>query len=318
MISKKLKNNKIVVPSLSWVTTVSPIMQFGLTPIMCDTCQYTLGIDVEHFEQICKDQSPSAVIIVHALGFPNKMKEIIDICDRYGVILLEDSCESVGSKYEGKNTGTIGLMGSFSTYYGHHFSTIEGGIICTDDQELYNILLSIRSHGWSRDLEESERIKLQMKYNISDFDNMYTFYYPGFNLRSTDLQAYIGINQIDRLNQFVISRNRNLSYYDKHLNNSYWKINLGEFEFVSNFAYPVISPHRDKIIKKLYESGVETRPLICGNMANQPFFKNIYGHVDGLTFANTIHKYGFYLPNNPDMIESDIKHICSIVNEFST
>ena len=124
----------------------------------------TLGLDVQHLEYICKTQNPSCLILVHVLGFPNKMKEIQDICSKYGVLLIEDSCESVGSLYGGKKTGTFGIMSSFSTYFGHHFSTIEGGLICTDDFELYEILKSIRSHGWSRDLSKETQDKFKKEF----------------------------------------------------------------------------------------------------------------------------------------------------------
>jgi CDP-6-deoxy-D-xylo-4-hexulose-3-dehydrase len=198
-VSGRLKNKKIVAPCVSWVTTISPIMQLGYDLILCDTDKETLGLDTDHLEKICKEHKPSCLILVHVLGIPNKMKEICDICKKYDVILLEDSCESVGSLYEGIKTGNFGSMSSFSTYFGHHFSTIEGGLISTNDFELYEILKSIRSHGWSRDLSEETISNLKSKYNIDDFRNLYTFYFPGFNLRSTDLQAFLGISQLKTL-----------------------------------------------------------------------------------------------------------------------
>jgi len=198
-------------------------------------------IDTAEFEKICIEENPAAIMIVHALGFPNDMNEINRICNKYNVILLEDSCESVGSLYDGKKTGTFGLASSFSTYYGHHFSTIEGGFICTNDFELYNILKSIRSHGWSRDLDEVSRKDLQLKYGVDDFRNLYTFYYPGFNLRSTDLQAFLGIEQLNKINHFCNIRYENVKLYDKFIDNKYWKIDLSNFDFVSNFV--VIDNH---------------------------------------------------------------------------
>lgn len=312
----RLKNKKIVFPCLSWVTTVSPAIQLGLEPILCGTDKTNLGIDVEEFEQICKRESPAALMVVHALGFPNDMVRIQEICKKYDVILLEDSCESVGTLVNGKKTGTLSLAASFSTYYGHHFSTIEGGFISTDDYELYNMLKSIRSHGWSRDLDEVSRINLQLKYGIDDFRNFYTFYYPGFNLRSTDLQAFIGIQQLKKLNHFCDRRWENLKLYDKHIVNPYWKIPIQQFEYVSNFAYPIIHPKLPEIVKELAKNSVECRPLIAGSISRQPFFFERY-IVKRHEFSDEIHDKGMYVPNNPNMTEEQIKFVSDIVNTFT-
>jgi CDP-6-deoxy-D-xylo-4-hexulose-3-dehydrase len=246
------------------------------------------------------------------LGFPNKMEEIQNICKKYDVILLEDSCESVGTEYKGKQTGTFGLMSSFSTYFGHHFSTIEGGFVCTDDFELYEILKSIRSHGWSRDLSKETKEKLQAENNVDDFRNFYTFYYPGFNLRATDVQAFLGINQLKSLKEKNIKRYQNFLLYDSLIQNDYWKIKYSDF--VSNFAYPIIHPNKSKIANNLQNGNVECRPLICGSMSRQPFYYKQFG-LQVFPFSDIIHDYGLYLPNNPDMTEEDIKYIANIVNE---
>ena len=144
IVTNKLKNKKIVYPCLSWVTTVSPAIQLGLEPILCDTDKETLGLDLLHLEIIFREQQPSALMLVHALGFPNQLEKIIRLCEKYDVVLLEDSCETVGSTYNGIKTGNFGFASSFSTYFGHHFSTIEGGLICTNDTDFYNVLKSIR------------------------------------------------------------------------------------------------------------------------------------------------------------------------------
>ena len=313
LIAQRLKNKKIIFPCLSWVTTVAPAIQLGLEPILCDTDPNTLGIDTIQLEKLCKEHNPSALMVVHALGFPNDMKRIAEICKRYDVLLLEDSCESVGSTYAGAKTGTLGLVSSFSTYFGHHFSTIEGGFVCTDDFELHNIFKSIRSHGWSRDLDEVSRKNLQLEFGIDDFRNLYTFYHPGFNLRSTDLQAFIGTMQLKKLDRFCKLRNRNLHLYDQLIKNSYWKINVEQFEFVSNFAYPIIHPNRSQIADKLAENSIECRPLIAGNIARQPFFFTRYGKK-AYEFSDIIHDYGLYVPNNASITPDEIKFISETVN----
>ena len=206
--------------------------------------------------------------------------ETKEICNKYNVILIEDSCESVGTLYNEKQTGTFGLMSSFSTYFGHHYSTIEGGFVCTDDFELYEILKSIRSHGWSRDLCASTKQKLQTQYNIDDYSKRY--------------------------NNFLL--------YDKNITNNYWKLKADGF--ISNFAYPIIHPLKNKIVEQLQKYNVECRPLICGSMSRQPFFYNLYG-TKKYSFSDLIHDYGLYLPNNPDITENEIQYICNIVNEIT-
>jgi len=313
--SNRLKNNKIIVPSVSWVTTVTPTIQFGMQPILCECDKNTLGLDVEHFEKLCKEHNPSVVILVHVLGFPNKMKEISDICNKYNVILLEDSCETVGSTYNNKKTGTFGLMSSFSFYFGHHISTIEGGMICTDNKELYNILLSIRSHGWSRDLDLDTQKKLKDEYKIDDFKSLYTFFYPGFNLRSTDLQAKIGIEQMKKLDEHNIIRSKNFKIYQDNIFNDYWKI-MPEPGFISNFNYPIIHPKKNEIVKKLQENNIECRPLVCGSIGQQPFWKNLYGETN-FDFANKVDQLGLYVPNNHQITEDELFRIIDTINSVT-
>ncbi|MCK9445475.1 DegT/DnrJ/EryC1/StrS family aminotransferase [bacterium] len=315
LLSGRLKNKKIVVPSLSWVTSVSPLINFNLEPILCDSDKENLSIDINNLEQIFIKDNPAALMLIHPLGFPNDMNPIIDLCNKYDVIILEDSCETMGSKYNNKLMGSFGLMSTFSFYFGHHISTIEGGMICTDDVDLYKIILSIRSHGWDRDLPKDEQEYLRKKYNIDDFRALYTFYHPGFNLRSTDLQAYIGISQMDKLEDIGIKRENNLKLYDKYIKNDYWKIKLLDNCFISNFAYPIIHPKVIEIHNTLKEYNVETRPLICGSMGKQPFWIERYGETN-LPFVDIIHKEGMYLPNNPTMTEDEIKSICDIVNKI--
>ena len=146
------RGDKVIVPALSWSTSLSPVIQFGLQPILCDCNLDDLSIDIEHFNVLIKEHKPKALVLVPILGFVPNMKEIQDICESKNIILLEDTCESLGSEFNNKKLGTFGLMSSFSTYFGHHISTIEGGMICTNDKKVANILKSLRSHGWDRDM----------------------------------------------------------------------------------------------------------------------------------------------------------------------
>ena len=178
---KYLKNNKVVVPSVAWATDLAPVMQLGLEPILCDSNKRDLSADLFHLEKIFQDESPSALMLVSVLGLVPEMGKVVNLCKKYDVILLEDTCESMGSKYRDTKLGTFGRMSSFSTFFGHHISTIEGGFVSTDDKDLYDILVSIRAHGWARDLDTEKQIELQQDWGVSTFNSLYTFYYQGFN-----------------------------------------------------------------------------------------------------------------------------------------
>ena len=311
--SGQMKNDKVVVPSVAWATDLAPVMQLGFEPILCDSNMEDLSVDLEHLENIFKTQKPSALMFVSVLGLVPDMDRLFNLCSKYDVALLEDTCESMGCDYKGKKLGTFGKMSSFSTYFGHHISTIEGGFVSTDNFKLYELLLSLRSHGWDRDLSVRTRVELQKEWNISNFDSMYTFYYPGFNLRSTDLQAYIGLEQIDKLDNWGLIREKNFNIYQNLIKNEYWKVKPQENSFVSNFAYPVIHPNRNEIVKKLQEKDIEVRPMICGSMGTQPFYVKHYEKLE-LPNVSIIDKDGFYVPNHPKLTVDEIAFITEIIN----
>ena len=281
-----------------------------MTPILCDSNMEDLSVDVNHLEKIFKETKPDVLLLVSVLGLVPNMSHILYLCKKYNVILLEDTCESMGSEYHDKKLGTFGLMSSFSTYFGHHISTIEGGFVSTDDEELYEVLKSIRSHGWDRDASPEYSKQLRSKWNTSDFDSLYTFYHSGFNLRSTDLQAFIGIGQIDKLNDICIKRNNNYNIYNKLLED--YKPYITQRGFISNFAYPIIHENRDIIVKRLQEANIEVRPMICGSMGTQPFYVKKYGRLK-LPNVSIIDEYGFYVPNHPGLTEKDILTITDII-----
>ncbi len=311
LASGKLKNKKAIVPAVSWVTTVSPFIQFGLDPMLCDCDKDNLGLDVNHFEELCQKHNPSVAIIVHVLGHTGNLNKILEICKKYDVILLEDCCESHSSQYEGRKVGTFGKMGSFSFYFGHHMSTIEGGMVVTDDQDLYNIMLSIRSHGWSRDLESVYAKSLKEKYKIDDFREKYIFYYPGFNLRPTDLNAFLGLEQLKRLDGIAWERHKNYLIFKEKLEKYYW-MQKSDASLVSAFAVGLISQNLAEVIKKLEENSIETRPLVCGSIGEQPFWIDIYGKQI-LPNASLVHNYGFYVPCHQAMTEKEINKICDVL-----
>jgi CDP-6-deoxy-D-xylo-4-hexulose-3-dehydrase len=314
ILSGRLKNKKIIVPAVSWVTTVTPAIQLGLEPIMCECDMNNLGLDINHLKKIILEESPSAIILVHVLGFPNHMNEIVELCKENDILLIEDTCESMGSKYKDKLLGTFGDMSTFSFYFGHHMSTIEGGMISTNDEELYHILLSIRSHGWDRDLPKEKQDSLRSKYTVDNFRSLYTFYYPGFNLRSTDLQAFIGLGQMNKLSTIVENRNKNYERYMSEIKNTFWNISPPKNSYISNFSFPIITKNVKKLTEELNNNNIECRPLICGSINEHPFWFERYGKQN-LPNSKLVHEYGIYIPNNHQMTDEEIDKIIKIVNQ---
>jgi CDP-6-deoxy-D-xylo-4-hexulose-3-dehydrase len=314
LLSNRLKNKKVIVPAVSWATTVAPIIQLGLEPIMCDCNMEDLGLDIEYLKKLVNLHNPGLIVTVNVLGFSNNYEQIIKICKDNNILLLEDSCESIGTVYNGKKTGNFGDISTFSYYFGHHMSTIEGGMVCTNDKELHELIVSLRAHGWDRDLSLETKNRLRKENNVDEFKALYTFYYPGFNFRSTDLQAFIGLLQMNRINDIVAKRSNNFEYYNLYLKNG-WNLDKNKYQVISNFAFPIIHKNIGKIIQDLKENSVETRPLICGSMGKQPFWINRYGETS-LKNADVINNFGIYLPNNPSMTQQDVKDICTIINKY--
>jgi CDP-6-deoxy-D-xylo-4-hexulose-3-dehydrase len=308
-----LKNLKVVVPSLSWATDLSSPVLLGLEPILCDCNLNDLSCDLGHLEEIFQKENPSALILVSVLGLVPNMDRVIELCNKYNVILLEDVCESMGSKYNGKYLGTFGLASFFSMYFGHHLSTIEGGFINTDDEELYYTLLMMRSHGWTRDLPIEKQNEYKAKYGVDDFEALYNFYIPGFNLRSTDLQAFIGLRAIDKLDKYANIRNKNFHYYLDNIKNNELNIQVSSNDFISNFAMPIVNKNKATIVKNLIEDNIECRPLIAGNLGNKPFWYENFGEVFMMN-GNLIDKYGFYIPNHQDLTIEQLDKIIKIIN----
>jgi CDP-6-deoxy-D-xylo-4-hexulose-3-dehydrase len=312
--SNKLKNKKAVVAAVSWSTTVSPFIQNNFDIELCDCNNKNLGVDINHFESLCKKHRPSVAIIVNVLGHPNDIKEIKHICKKYNVILLEDSCEALGTIVDKKKIGTSGIASSFSFYYGHHISTIEGGMITTDDFDLYNVMLSMRSHGWNRDLNKNFKKKLERKYEVDEFKNLYTFYYPGYNFRSTDLNAFLGIQQLKKIDNISKVRNYNFNTYKKNLNN-FWH-QTSSSNFISSFAFGTLVKNRMEVFKYLKKFNIETRPLICGNIGKHPFWIKKFGEKK-LINSDVVHENGLYLPNNFNLKINDINYISDIFKQIA-
>jgi len=309
----KLKNNKIIVPALSWATDVSSPMLLDYNVLMCDCNLTDLSCDLESLEKIFQKENPSVLILVSPLGLVPQMDNVVELCEKYDVILLEDVCESMGSKFNGKYLGSFGFASFFSMYFGHHLSTIEGGFINTDDEDFYHLLLMMRSHGWDRDLPKWKQQELREQHNCTDFDALYNFYVPGLNLRSTDLQAFIGLRAIEKLDDYSTKRNENFEYYINKLKTNKLKLNQKINDYVSSFAIPIVNSKRNDIIRDLVDNNIEVRPLIAGNMANKPMWK---GDKQGLNNCELLEEQEFYIPNHQDLSKEDIDIIVNIINKY--
>lgn len=317
-ILNKMKNDKVCVPSLCWATDLSPILQLNMSPILVDCNLNNLSVDLNHLEEIFIEDTPSVLLLVSVLGLSPDMEKIVELCKKYDVILLEDNCESQGTKFNNIKLGNFGLMSSFSTYFGHTMSTIEGGVVSTNDEEIYHTLLQLRSHGWDRDLPETKQKKLRQEWNVSEFSSLYTFYIPGFNLRSTDLQSYLGLLQLDKVDKMIENRFKNFQYYKMKLENKIWFPKTFDNEFTSNFAIPVITKTEEdkyKLIQELQENNIACRPLISGSMGIQPFYKKLYGE-NKLPNCSIVDERGIYVPNHDKMTREDIDRVCNILLKY--
>ena len=314
-MGKLKKGDNVLLPALSWATDFAPLIQLGLQPILVDANADDLSIDIEHAKDLICKFDPKALILVSVLGLVPNMTEIVDLCNANGVILLEDACESLGSDFNGKKLGTFGFASMFSTYFGHHISTLEGGVICTDNFEFAEMMLSLRSHGWSRDMTQASQIALKKKNNVSDFEELYTFYHCGFNLRPTDLQAYVGLSQLEKLPRYIENREKNFKFLIENIDNQFWKPKLIGNRFYSNFAYPMITSKRNEVVNAVKHENIEVRPLIAGSISRQPFYLNadIKNRIE-TPFANKIHSEGLYLPNHALLTKDDLNRICRAVN----
>lgn len=306
--SGTLRNLKVICPAVSWVTTVTPFMHLGYEVILCDAEESSLGVDPLQLESLLRLHEPSILVIVHVLGHPNQMEKILELCSKYDVILIEDTCEALGSTSEaGESLGTLGLAGTYSFYYGHHISTIEGGMVATDDFDLWQIMRSMRSHGWSRDLDPGTRETLQADFAIDDFQALYTFFFPGFNFRSTDFQAFIGRGQLKKVDEIASTREKNFHAYRSRLGD-YWFQN-SPHGVLSSFAFGTAVRNRLETARALNQAGIEVRPLICGNIARHPFWLG-RNSQQSFRVADFVHDFGIYLPNHASLGSREIARVC--------
>jgi CDP-6-deoxy-D-xylo-4-hexulose-3-dehydrase len=301
--------------ALTWSTNVMPIIQMGLVPVAIDCSINTLNVMSSNVEATIKSSNLKAIFITNVLGLSGDIDNIKDMCNAKNIILFEDNCESLGSTLPSAKLGNFGLMSSFSFFVAHHMSTIEGGMVCTSDNELAQMLRLVRANGWDRNLQASEQKKLRSKYNVkSEFNAKYTFYDLAFNLRPTEITGFLGNFQLRFLNESNIKREKNFYQLNDIVlkNNDLIPIDFSHMKFFSSFAFPVIC--KDEKLKKHYlaqfaGAGIEIRPMIAGNIQMQPFYKKYVKNIQPLPNTDHLHNCSFYCGNYFDLSEPDLQTI---------
>lgn len=307
--------------ALTWPTNVIPFIQLGLKPVPVDVELDTLNVSSNKLLNIFNKFPLKILFITNLLGFCDDLEKIREICNDKKIILIEDNCEALGTVYKGEKLGNFSLASTFSFFVGHHISTIEGGAVCTDNEDLWIMLKLVRAHGWDRNLSKKQQSILRSKYRVnSTFYAKYTFYELAYNLRPTEINAFIGNMQLKLAEEIIIIKNKNflrIAPILYALENKYYPIKYNHIDFLSNFAVPLICKTeriRDSLVKKCWGK-IEIRPIVGGDITEQPFFKKYSSDFVKLmdeSNAKLIHKQGLYFGNNPELTEGEIKKIIQI------
>lgn len=311
------RGDKVLVPAMTWVTNVSPVMQLGLEPIFCDVDKYNFGFNINHLKEI-KERHPDIKVafVTHLFGIPAEIDEYKKIFP--DAIFIEDVCESHGATYRGKKAGTLGVGSTFSFYFGHHMTTVEGGFVCTDDEELYNIMKMKRSHGMAREASPEKFEQYRKEY--PDVHPQFLFMTDGYNFRSMELNAVLGISQLKRLDSAIQIRReiyaRFLDLFAKHKEHFLVPSHEGN----SSFCIPFVCLKRENRLKLeeiLNQNGVETRPLCSGNLLRQPFLREYKLEFDGSPSVDFLHENGFFIGNNHLITNDEVVEMEELINEFT-
>lgn len=310
------KGDRVGFSALTWATNVMPIIQLGLEPTAIDCELDTLNISPETLKE--KLEKIDALFTTNVLGFSDRIDIIKKMCDEKGVLLIEDNCESLGSVTKSVRLGNFGLASTFSCFVGHHLSTIEGGFICTDDNELHEMLKIVRAHGWSRNLHSDTQKRLREKHNLDSFYEKYTFHDLAYNIRPMEISGFIGNLQLNYWDDIVEKRQNNFKrFFDSaKKNDELISLEIEHMDIISNFAMPLVFKNKDAFLKykkKFEDAEVEIRPIIAGEIISQPFYKK-HGSKDEITpNASFIHNNGFYFGNNPELTNEEVEFLCNLL-----
>tara|TARA_Y100001960_G_scaffold170164_1_gene178462 strand:- start:96 stop:1292 length:1197 start_codon:yes stop_codon:yes gene_type:complete len=313
------KGSEVIVPAVTWPTTVWPIVQAGAIPVFVDCDPTTLQLHISELDSAISDRT-RAVVATHVLGNHSDMNAILSFSQRHGLWLIEDTCESLGTLSDNKQLGTFGDLGTFSFFFSHHISTIEGGMVVTQSDEMANLLRCLRSHGWSRELK-GDYASVEKD---SDIDSSFIFVNTGFNVRPTEINGALGLVQLRKWAEFNEARSRVAAFWDHALqplirNGEISLMRTPESSEVVHFAYPVLCRDRrarDSLRTQLEESGIETRPIIAGNLCRQPAMQNVRHRIASeLTGADQIASRGLYWGLYPQMEEAQMEYVVTKVFE---
>jgi len=303
------RGDEVIVPAVSWSTTYFPLQQYGLRLKFVDISRETLNFDLDALRSAVTAKT-KAILAVNLLGNPNDFDAIRDIIDGRDIVLLEDNCESLGARVQGRQAGTFGLMGTFSTFFSHHISTMEGGVVVTDDDELHHILLCLRAHGWTRNLP---KINLVCGSKSDDpFEESFRFVLPGYNLRPLELSGAIGQEQLRKLADMIETRRRNASLFRGLFADHPWLSIQREIGESSWFGFALILKEgapisRETLVAKLMANGVAVRPIVAGNFAKNEVLKWFDYSVNGeLRNAEFVDKRGLFVGNHHFALDNEI------------
>ena len=314
------QGDEIIVPAVTWSTSIWPISQIGAKSVFVDSDPKTLQMNISAIKKAISKKT-KAICMVHVLGNGGYIEEVKEICRKKKIWLIEDTCESLGVKKKNKYLGTFGDIGTYSFYFSHHITTVEGGMIVTNNDYIANKIYSLRSHGWTRDMFNAKEYENQ----FPEIDPRFLFVNVGYNLRSTDMNASIGLVQLKKLEKFNQKRHEIGKAWNKAFNHLKKNELIQPMEITKGtkaswFGFPVICKTRkmrDDLRKHLEKNGIETRPIICGNMTKQPGIKNIKYRISGkLSGADIIMDRGIFWGSSPDMTKSEVNYVIKVVNKF--
>jgi CDP-6-deoxy-D-xylo-4-hexulose-3-dehydrase len=313
---------EVIVPTLTWISDIASVIQNNFKPIFVDINPKTLCMN-EHDVIKKINKNTKAVFITHAQGFCGLSNNLLRILKEKKITLLEDVCESHGAEFKNKKLGSFGLISNFSFYYAHHLSTIEGGMICTNNKKIYELIRMLRSHGMARESgnKNFERLLIKKNPNLSP---KFIFLYPAYNVRNNEIAAVIGLNQLKRLNKNNILRKKNLIFFLNNLNSKYYRTDY-QLDGNSNYAFPLVLKsksfkNRDLLEKIMKRNKIEFRRGNAGggNQLRQPYLKNFIKNIKLKNFPEVdhIHFFGYYIGNYPSLKKNKITKICNILNNI--
>lgn len=309
------RGDEVIVPAVSWSTTYSPLEQYGLHLRFVDIDLETLNFDLAALEAAITPRT-RAIFCVNLLGNPNDFAVIRTLAGKHNLVVLEDNCESMGAEFDGRKTGSFGVMGSQSCFFSHHISTMEGGLVTTDDEELYHLMLSLRAHGWTRQLPVENHV---VGRKLEDpFEESFRFVLPGYNLRPLEISGAIGIEQVAKLPRLIEERRRNGTLLQQHLASHPDLMIQREIGKSSWFGFSlVIRPGsnmtRSTLMQRLDDLGFEYRPIVSGNFARKEvvrfFDHSIFGELKNADYIDT---NGLFIGNHHYPIDQAVEALTSL------